>query len=328
MKKMINQQLIECVPNVSEGRNPAIINKLAQHIDGHSGIRLLNVSSGYDDNRTVYTFAGAPENIATVVLEMYGLALQLIDMRQHAGVHLRLGALDVCPFVPIRNITKHEAVNLANQCAQQVANTYGIPVYLYEYSARHQYRRRLETIRRGGYEQLQQKLLHPDWKPDFGPDAMHKLFGATVIGARDLMVAFNVNLATRNIEKAKAIAGIVRESKSKFDGMINEHDIPHKWCKMKGVKAMAWHLDTVGITQVSMNITDLESQTMLTVFRAVKFIAGLLDIGVNGSEVVGLVPERVLRAPGYSLDQLVRELGLNAFKAFDPDSRIIERVIQ
>jgi glutamate formiminotransferase len=264
--------LVECVPNISEGRRVDVIDECAAAI--RTSARLLDVSSDAEHHRTVYTFVDEAEAVEAAVLALFACAIERIDLRRHAGGHPRIGAVDVVPFVPLTGATMSDCVALAKRVGAEVARRHGLPVFLYEEAARRPDRRRLEQIRRGEFERLGQKLLQPAWQPDFGPSAPHPTAGATVIGARRFLIAFNVNLDSRDFTIAKAIAARVRESSG---------GLPY-------VKAMGVDLPDRGIVQVSMNLTNYQQTSVLRAFEAVAGEAAGRGVAIAGSEIVGLTP--------------------------------------
>ena len=270
--------LIECIPNVSEGRRAGAIEACARAIR-ESGAHLLDVSSDRAHNRTVYSFAGTAPAIQAAVLALFDRALAEIDLRQHSGVHPRIGAVDVVPFVPLGGTTIADCAALAKTTAAEVSSRHQLPIFLYEQSATATSRRNLEDIRRGGFEGLAAKLARPEWRPDFGPSAPHPTAGASVFGARTTLIAYNINLATAETAIAKGIAAAVRESSG---------GLPY-------VKAMGVALADRGIVQVSMNLTNYRKTSMVQVFDAVKREATRRGVAVLGSEIVGLVPADALR---------------------------------
>ena len=268
--------LIECVPNVSEGRRSAIIDALGSAI-AVSGIHVLDRSSDPSHNRTVYTFAGEPDAVRHAVLRLYEAAIELIDLRAHEGVHPRIGAVDVVPFVPLHGATIDECVTLAKTTAALVAERFGIPVFLYELAASNDERRSLSSIRRGGVDGMALRMKGREWPPDFGPDQPHPSAGATVIGARPILIAYNVNLASNRLGVAKRIAALIRSTSG---GLAN-------------VKALGLQLDD-GTVQVSMNLTDYRETSMTAVFDAIAREAAADGVRVLESEIVGLVPADAL----------------------------------
>jgi glutamate formiminotransferase len=269
--------LIECVPNVSEGRRGDVVAALARAIDG-PGVRLLDQSSDFSHNRTVYTFAGEPEPVQQAVLRLIASAITHIDLRAHTGVHPRVGAVDVVPFVPLGATTMADCVALSRSTAKLVADRNSLPVYLYEEATQHEHRRNLAEIRRGGFEGLDSRMRDPRWRPDFGEPHPHPTAGVTAIGARPILIAYNVNLASDRVEVARRIAKAIRSSSG---------GLGH-------VKAMGVPLAHRGVVQVSMNLTDYHRTSMTTVFDAVEREAQADGVSVLESEIVGLVPADAL----------------------------------
>lgn len=270
-------KLMECVPNFSEGRDLGKVEKLADCFRGRKGVKLLDYSADADHNRSVITAAGEPEALKQAVIEAVLRAEEIIDLRAHTGQHPRIGAADVIPFIPLRGVTVEETVKVSEEVGKALGEA-GIPVYLYELSARRPERRNLADVRRGGFEGLARKMRDPDWKPDFGPDRPHPSFGAAAVGCRKLLCAFNVNLQTSDPEVAKAIARKVRER----DGGL-------PFCKALGVE-----LKERGLVQVSMNLTDFTKTSVWAAFEAVKKEAGKQGVAVAGSELIGLFPAAAL----------------------------------
>ena len=268
---------LECVPNVSEGRRTDVIDRLASAI-GRAGAALLDVSADPAHNRSVYTFAGEPETVAGAVSALFDEAILTIDLRQHRGEHPRIGAVDVVPFVPLDGATMALAVDTARQVAARVATRHDLPVYLYERAALRPDRCRLEDIRRGGFEHLATRMADAAWKPDFGPDRPHPSAGASVIGARPFLIAYNVTLATTDVTVAKAIARAIRERSG----------------GLPAVKAMGVPLTDRGVVQVSMNVTDYTRTSLVQVFDAIVREAAARRVDVIGSELVGLAPAGAL----------------------------------
>jgi glutamate formiminotransferase len=268
--------LIECVPNISEGRRDDVIAALAAAID-LPGVQLLDRSSDPSHNRTVYTFAGEPAPLQAAVLRLFTEAVAVIDLRQHDGVHPRIGAVDVVPFVPLRGATMDQCIALAKSTASLVAARLDVPLFLYEEAAASDDRRNLADVRRGGIGGLARRMQQPAWRPDYGPDRPHPTAGATAIGARPILIAYNVNLASNRLGVAKRIASIIRASGGGFSH----------------VKAMGVQLDH-GIVQVSMNLTNYRETSMTTVFDAIAREAAVDGVRVLESEIVGLVPAEAL----------------------------------
>jgi glutamate formiminotransferase len=271
--------LIECVPNVSEGRRPECIEAIAQAIRA-SPVRLLDQSTDPSHNRTVYTFAGDAAAVRDAALRLYDAAIALIDLRAHEGVHPRIGAVDVVPFVPLHDATMDECVALARDVGRTVSERFGLPVFLYEEAAASDDRRNLADVRRGGLNGLAHRMASAEWRPDFGPAQPHPSAGATAIGARAILIAYNVNLATTRLEVARRIAGVIRAAGGGF----------------AFVKAMGVALEHRGIVQVSMNLTNYKETSMVTVFDAIAREASVDGVRILESEIVGLVPADALPA--------------------------------
>jgi glutamate formiminotransferase / 5-formyltetrahydrofolate cyclo-ligase len=270
--------VIECVPNVSEGRRAAIIDEMAVALRGVTGVRLLDHSSDASHNRSVFTLAGDAEGVRSAVLALVARAVADIDLRTHRGEHPRLGAVDVVPFVPIEGVTMMECVELARQVGAEIARRFNVPVFLYEEAAANPARRNLEDIRRGEFEGLAAKMRAPEWAPDFGPATPHPSAGATVVGARMPLIAYNINLATDRLDVAKKIAAAIRQSSGGF----------------RYVKAAGFRLENRGIVQVSMNLTNFEKTPIFRVFETVKREAARYGVAILESEIVGLVPSAAL----------------------------------
>jgi len=341
--------LIECVPNFSEGRDMAVIRRITDAIEAVDGITLLNVDPGASTNRTVVTFVGPPEAVVEAAFQAIRTASEVIDMRMHHGEHPRMGATDVCPLVPVSGITMGETAVYARHLAQRVGEALDIPVYLYEAAATHPERKNLATIRAGEYEGLAEKLKDPEWQPDFGPATFNPRSGATVIGARDFLVAYNVNLNTTSTRRANAVAFDVRQKGrvlregNRLTGEVVRDDrgepirLPGT---LEGVKAIGWYLEEYGICQVSMNLTDIEATPLHLAFEDVSEKARARGMRATGSEIVGMVPLRVLREAGeYFLRKqqrslgipeceiihiAIRSMGLDELGPFDPVKKIIE----
>jgi glutamate formiminotransferase / 5-formyltetrahydrofolate cyclo-ligase len=270
--------VIECVPNVSEGRRADVVERLVAAIRGIDGARLLDSSSDPSHNRSVLTLAGDAGPLKQAVLALYEQAIAAIDLRTHKGEHPRLGAVDVVPFVPIEGVTMEDCVRLANEVAAEVAARFAVPVFLYEEAARTPARRNLEDIRRGEFEGLGAKMQSADWAPDYGPRTPHPSAGATVIGARMPLIAYNINLNTNRLDVAKKIAAAIRQSSGGF----------------RYVKAAGFTLEDRGIVQVSMNLTNYEKTPIFRVFETVKREAARYGVAILESEIVGLVPSAAL----------------------------------
>ena len=333
--------LLECVPNFSEGNDAEVIRRITDRIEAVEGIRLLDVDPGKGANRTVVTFVGPPDAVAEAAFAAIEKAAELIDMRKHSGKHPRIGATDVCPLVPVSGISMDEAVALARSLAERVGRELQIPVYCYENAAFTEERRNLAFCRTGEYEGLEERLRDPRWKPDFGPARFNARAGATVIGARDFLVAYNVNLNTTSARLAGAIAAEIREKgRPRKDGLNADGNPPCIPGALKACKAIGWYIREYGIAQVSMNLTDISVTPVHRAFEEVCRRAEALGLRVTGSEIVGLVPKRALteagryflhkqrRSAGVSEEELIRiasrSLGLSDLKPFIADEKIIE----
>jgi glutamate formiminotransferase / 5-formyltetrahydrofolate cyclo-ligase len=289
--------IIECIPNISEGQQLDVVAAIADGLQAIPGVRVLDVQSDAAHHRSVLTFAGDAQAVKQAVLELYGRAISAIDLRVHKGEHPRLGAVDVCPFVPIEGVTMADCVALAKEVGAEVAARFNLPVYLYEEAAVTPARRNLEDIRRGEFEGLPAKMQQPEWSPDFGPKAPHTSAGATVIGARMPLIAYNINLATDRLDVAKKIASAIRMSSGGF----------------RYVKALGLALGERGVVQVSMNLTNYEKTPIFRVFEVVKREAARYGVNVLESEIVGLVPSAALtqaaafylQLEGFSSDQVL-----------------------
>lgn len=286
-------KIIECVPNFSEGRDLVKVEKIADCFRTKQDVKLLNYSSDKDHNRMVITAIGEPQALKKAVIESIGKAIELIDLNQHTGQHPRMGAADVVPFIPIRNVTMDEAITLAKEVAKEVSDKFNLPVYLYEKAASSILRENLATVRKGGFEGLSEKLKQPEWKPDFGPSKPHPTAGASIIGARTFLIAYNINLNTDKIEIANNIAKKIRY----IGGGL-------RYCKAMGVE-----LKERNIVQVSMNLTDYTKTFIYQVFELVKVEAKRYGVTIAGSELIGLSPMNAL------LDVAEYYLGLENFSA-------------
>lgn len=282
--------IIECVPNVSEGRRTDIVREFTDAVAGVPGVRLLDASSDASHNRSVITLAGDAEPLKAAILRLFERAVADIDLRAHHGEHPRLGAVDVIPFIPIEGATMQDCVALAKETGAAVADQFGIPVYLYEEASTNPARKNLEDIRRGEFEGLADKMAQPGWAPDFGPSQPHPTAGASVIGARMPLIAYNINLATDRLDVAKKIAAAIRQSSGGF----------------RFVKAMGIRLEDRGIVQVSMNLTNYEKTPMFRVFETVRREAARYGVSVLESEIVGLVPAAALVGTAEHFLQLER----------------------
>jgi glutamate formiminotransferase/formiminotetrahydrofolate cyclodeaminase len=349
---LIMTQLIECVPNFSEGIDLGIINQITAEIEATEGVKLLNVDPGKATNRTVVTFVGTPNAVVEAAFKAIKKAGELIDMRKHKGEHPRMGATDVCPFIPISNISMEETAQYAQQLAQRVGSELNLPVYLYEEAQVDKKRSNLSVIRAGEYEGFFKKIKDPNWKPDFGPNEFDALRGATVIGARDFLVAYNVNLNTTSTRRANSIAFDVREAgRVKREGdpitgkiVTDEHGNPVSIPgTLKAVKAIGWYIEEYGIAQISMNLTNINITPVHVAFDEVCKKANERGIRVTGSEIVGLIPlkamldagkyflEKQQRSTGVSEKELikiaVKSMGLDELSPFNPNERIIEYLL-
>lgn len=336
-------KLVECVPNFSEGRDPNIINAIADSIRSVAGVKLLNVEPDKDYNRTVITYVGEPDAVKEAAFRAAKTAAELIDMTKHKGEHPRIGATDVVPFVPISGVTMEDCVRLANEFGERLAKELKIPVYLYEEAARTAERRNLANIRKGEYEGLPEKMNDSAWHPDYGEPIFNPKSGATVTGARFFLIAYNVNLNTAKKEIAHEIALRIRESgRTIKDASGQSIKIPGS---LKAVKAMGVVLERPNpdenITQVSINLTNFHITPPHVAYEEVKKEAKTLNVEVTGSEVVGLIPKEALLMAGrfytksnlaeaseeFLIDKAVDCLGLNQLEQFDPKKKIIEYLI-
>ncbi len=303
-------KIIECVPNFSEGRNQDVIDEISNSISNTKGVNLLNVDPGNATNRTVMTFVGDPDSVIEAAYNAIKKASEKIDMSKHKGEHPRFGATDVCPLIPVSNISFKELIPYAEKLAKRVSETLNIPIYLYEYAAKEEKRKNLANVRSGEYEGLKEKISKKEWKPDFGL-AFNKKSGATAIGVRDFLIAYNINLNTKSTRLANAIAFDVREKgriKRKghpvigdivYDKNGNPEKIPGS---LKHVKAIGWYIDEFGIAQISMNLTNITETPIHTVFDEVSKKAEIRGARVTGSELVGLIPlKSILDAGKYFL---------------------------
>ncbi len=347
------QKLIECVPNFSEGRDQNIIHQITDAIKSVDGVSLLDVDPGASTNRTVVTFVGDPGAAVEAAFRGIKKAADLIEMTKHKGSHPRMGATDVCPFIPVSNVSWEEAIDCANRLGKRVGEELKIPVYLYEKAAKHESRSNLSVIRSGEYEGFFQKIKQPEWKPDFGPAVFNEKSGGTVIGVRDFLVAYNVNLNTKSVRRATSIAFDVREQGrvKTEDGtpsgkpVLDSNGEPVRLPGMlKHVKAIGWLVKEYGIAQVSMNLTNIEETPLHIAFDACVEAASKRGLRVTGSEIVGMVPKKCLVDAGrYFLrkqrwsqgaseeeliDIAIRSMGLSELKTFDPKEKVIELKIE
>lgn len=337
----MDQKIIECVPNFSEGRDMQVIRQITDVIKSVEGVMLLDVDPGKDTNRTVVTFVGSPDAVSEAAFLSVKKASELIDMSKHHGEHPRMGATDVCPFIPVSGITMEETIAIARKVAERIGTELGIPVYCYENAANKEERRNLASCRSGEYEGLKKKLTDPEWKPDFGPAIFNERSGATAVGARDFLVAFNVNLNTTSTRRANAIAFDIREKGRNIKNDKGESiSVPGT---LKSVKAIGWYIEEYGIAQISMNMTNISVTPVHIAFDEVCRKADERGVRVTGSELVGMIPARSLldagryflakqkRSCGVSDEELikiaVRSMGLNDIHQFKPEEKIIEYVM-
>ena len=346
-------RIVECVPNFSEGNNLQVINEITQEIEKVEGVKLLNVDPGKATNRTVVTFVGEVENVIEAAFQAIKKASTLIDMSKHQGEHPRMGATDVCPLIPISGITMEETAKYAQQLAQRVGEELSIPAYLYESAQPDKERSNLSVIRSGEYEGFFDKIKEDKWKPDFGPQEMNAQSGATCIGARDFLIAYNVNLNTKSTRIANRVAFDVREQgRVKREGnpyvgpvVKDENGEPIRIPgKLKHVKGIGWYIEEYGIAQISINLTNFRETPLHLVFEETRKSAEARGVRVTGSELVGLVPlEPMLQAGKYFLEQqglssgvdeatlvdiAIKSMGLNEISEFDPKTRIIEYLLR
>ena len=345
----MQKKLIECVPNFSEGRNPAVIKAITDAIEAVEGVKLLDVDPGKATNRTVVTFVGEPEAVIEGAYQGIKKAAELIDMSKHSGEHPRMGATDVCPLIPIAGVTMEETVEYAKKLAKRVGEELDIPTYLYENAASKPEWRNLATIRAGEYEALPKKMTQPEWKPDFGEQKFNAQAGATVIGARDFLIAYNVNLNTTSVRRANSIAfdirekGRIKREGDPINGAIvrDENGKPIREAgTCEGVKAIGWFIEEYGIAQISMNITNTKLTSVHKAFEECRKSANNRGMRVTGSELVGMAPLQVFldagryyleqqnRSVGVSEDELikiaVKSMGLDELSPFEPRKKIIE----
>ncbi len=349
-------QLIECVPNFSEGNDLNIIKQITDEIEAVAGVRLIDVDPGKATNRTVVTFVGTPDEVCEAAFRAIEKAAQLIDMQKHHGAHPRFGATDVCPLVPVANISMDETIEYARRLAARVGNVLGIPVYCYEFAATETKRKNLANCRAGEYEGLREKLSSPDWLPDFGPteftDSVAKS-GATAIGARNFLVAYNINLNTTSVRRANSIAfdirekgRVKREGKSLAGEIVKDQNGNpiYEPGLLKCVKGIGWYIEEYGIAQLSFNLTDITVTSVHEVFEAACQRANARGLRVTGSELVGVIPlQAMLDAGKYFLKKqqrstgiadteiikiAVKSLGLDDLKPFDPKKKIIEYLLE
>jgi len=342
--------LVECVPNFSEGRDRPVIDAIASAISGVGGVRLLDVDAGADTNRTVYTFVGPPDAVAEAAFQGMAAASQLIDMSKQKGAHPRMGALDVCPIVPVSGVTMDQCVELARALGRRMGEAFALPVYFYEFAATRPERRNLADIRSGEYEGLRKKLADPAWAPDAGPATFNARLGATVVGAREFLIAYNVNVNTREQKLANEVALNIREAgrlKRDAQGQVltdahgQQLRVPGR---LKAVKAIGWTIEQYRQAQVSINLLSYRTTPLHVVYETTREEAAKLGLVVTGSELVGLTPlEPLVEAGRYYLrkqgrstglperelvELAIQSLGLAQLSPFDPDKRIIEYAVR
>ena len=342
--------LVECVPNFSAGRDKSVIDAISRAISGVSEVRLLDVDAGADTNRTVYTFVGTPDAVSEAAFRAAVEAASLIDMSKHQGAHPRMGALDVCPIVPVSGVTMDQCVEAARALGRRLAEALALPVYFYEYAATRPERRNLADIRAGEYEGLSRKLADPAWAPDAGPATFNERLGATVVGAREFLIAYNVNVNTRDQKLANEVALNIREagrlkrdSKNQVvtDKQGRELRVPGR---LKAVRAIGWYIEQYRQAQVSVNLLSYRTTPLHEVFETTREEAGKLGLVVTGSELVGMTPLEplveagrfYLRKQGRSaglperelVELAIHTLGLSQLSAFDPDKRVIEYAVR
>lgn len=325
------KKIIECVPNFSEGRNKETIAALSEAIRKVDGCILLDVDAGQSTNRTVYTFVGNPEAVIEGALASARVAKEKIDMRRHTGEHPRFGAMDVCPFIPVANVTMEECVEVSKKFARRAAEELDIPIYLYEEASEREYRKKLPDVRRGEYEALEKRLKDPQWAPDFGPSQFVPSWGATATGARMFLIAYNVNILG-SANQAHRIALDLREAGRGVG----------KPGKLKDVKGMGWFVDEYNMAQVTVNLNNYTVTPIHVLFEEVKEKAAELNLAVTGSEIIGIVPlESLLMAADYYIEKeslfiyqeeqkirlAIERLGLNSVAPFEPQKRIIEYIV-
>eukprot|EP01087_Luapelamoeba_hula_P002911 TRINITY_DN1272_c0_g1_i1.p1 TRINITY_DN1272_c0_g1~~TRINITY_DN1272_c0_g1_i1.p1 ORF type:complete len:576 (-),score=124.16 TRINITY_DN1272_c0_g1_i1:29-1756(-) len=348
--------LVECVPNFSEGNDAGVIKQITDAIVTVEGVKLLDVDPGKATNRTVVTFVGHPEDVIEAAFRAYVVATKVIDMSKHKGEHPRFGAVDVCPLVPLSNITMEETAQYAHRLGERVGQELGIPIYFYESAAKKPERKNLATCRAGEYEALEKKLADSNWAPDCGSATFNEIVkrsGASAVGARNFLVAYNVNLNTTSVRRANAIAfdiretgRIAREGNPVTGKIINdEHGEPVRVPgSLKCVKAIGWYIEEYGIAQISINLTDVNVTSMHVAFNEVCIKAQERGLRVTGSELVGLVPKSAMldagkyflrkqqRSLGISEDEIIKiaikSLGLNDVSSFDPKKKIIEYILE
>ena len=350
------KQLIECVPNFSEGRNTTIIKQIEQAIISVEGVKLIDTDPGSATNRTVITFVGTPAEVCEAAFRAAQKAIELIDMRHHKGAHPRFGALDVCPLIPVSNITMEKVADYARKLGQRLASELGIPIYCYEFAAFDEKRRNLANCRQGEYEALPQRIDSQEWKPDYGPQKWNEQIahtGATAVGARNFLIAYNVNLNTTSVRRANSVAfdvrerGRVKREGDPLTGKIIKNDKGEPVYEpglLKSVKGIGWYIEEYGMAQISMNLTDLAVTPLHQAFDTVCERATARGLRVTGSELVGVVPLKAMldagryflhkqkRSTGIAESEIIKiavqSLGLNELYPFDPQKKIIEYILE
>ena len=335
------KKIIECVPNFSEGRDQAILDQIAAAIEQVDGVKLLNVDPGKGTNRTVFTFVGDEATVVEGAFQAIKKATELIDMRKHSGAHPRFGATDVCPFIPITNASMEDCIACAKKLGERVGKELAIPVYLYEYAASAPHRKNLANVRAGEYEGIAQKITQTDWKPDFGPAQFNAKSGNIAIGARDFLIAYNVNLNTTSTRRANSVAFDVREQGRKVKNEKGEELVQPGACK--AVKGIGWFIPEYGVAQASMNLTNIHETPVHIAFDECVKSAFNRGMRVTGSELIGLIPLQSMleagryfltkqqRSTGVSETELIhiaiKSMGLDELTPFDPQKRIIEYML-
>ncbi|MEY2950859.1 MAG: glutamate formimidoyltransferase [Saprospiraceae bacterium] len=319
--------LLECIPNFSEGQNPKIIREIVKSIETVKGLEILHVDIGYSVNRSVVTFLGEPSAIIEGAFRGIKTAASLIDMSKQKGIHPRIGATDVCPLVPYRNLSKEEAIYWSKRLGKRVGEELQIPVYLYEWSAKENHRKLLADIRKGGYENMSVRIGSKGWEPDYGPIIFPPQTGATVIGARFFLIAFNIQLTTQRLDIAKKIACTLREKGA---------HLAKKNTGLKGVRAIGWYIPEYKEVQVSFNVTDFRITSLFELFEACKKEARAHNVQISGSELIGMIPMEAIENAGKEIIAVgksrelknpvkaaIEYLGLNNINPFLPEERII-----
>lgn len=304
------ENLLESVPNFSVGQSPIIIEKIANSIQKVHGVKLMDIDTGFHANRTVMTILGNPQSVINAIFEGIKTATENIDMRSHKGTHPRIGAVDICPFIPFKNMEMREAIECSLILAEKVANELQIPTFLYNESAKFEERKKLAWIRKGEYENLENKLKESNFQPDYGNAIYNPKSGICIVGARKILLAYNINLTTKEVEIAKKIASEIRETAA--TGLAK-------------VRAIGWYIKEFDKVQVSCNITDYEETSIFKVFDKIKNLAQKYNTKISGSELVGMIPEAALLSDGFeNIQKSIEYLGLNDVKPFFINQKIIE----